>query len=76
MVDCPESLQGMKCNCTELTQVFLFEIQDMRVDYSQVYFDHVDNMEPAPEDVTILQQLIFTHFNISDRYITLGMFTT
>ena len=34
-----------------------------------MYFDHVDNMEPAPEDVTILQQLIFEHFNISDRYI-------
>jgi len=34
----------------------------------KVYFDHVDNMEPAPEDVTILQQLIFEHFNISDRF--------
>merc|ERR1711872_1216088 len=34
----------------------------------KVYFDHVDNMEPAPADVTTLQQLIFAHFNITDRF--------
>ena len=37
-------------------------------DLFQVYFDHVDNMEPAPADVNRLQELIFAHFNIQDRY--------
>jgi len=34
----------------------------------KVYFDHVDNMYTAPADIHILQELIFTHFDITDRF--------
>ena len=33
----------------------------------QVYFDHVDNLNNAPADINMVQELIFTHFNIEDR---------
>ena len=34
----------------------------------KVYFDHLDNMENAVADINTLQQVIFTHFNIRDRF--------
>jgi len=34
----------------------------------KVYFDHVDNLNNAPADINTVQELIFTHFNIQDRF--------
>jgi len=34
----------------------------------KVYFDHVDNLQSAPANVNKLQELIFSYFNISDRF--------
>ena len=33
----------------------------------KVYFDHVDNLNEAPADIHVVQELIFSHFNIKDR---------
>lgn len=33
----------------------------------KVYFDHVDNLNEAPADIHIVQELIFKHFDIKDR---------
>ena len=35
----------------------------------QVYFDHVDNLKSAPADINKVQELIFSHFDIEDRWI-------
>jgi len=34
----------------------------------KVYFDHVDNLNNAPADINTVQELIFSHFNIQDRF--------
>jgi len=34
----------------------------------KVYFDHVDNLSPAPASINKVQELIFSHFNIVDRF--------
>jgi len=34
----------------------------------KVYFDHVDNLSPAPASINKIQELIFEHFNIVDRF--------
>lgn len=34
----------------------------------KVYFDHMDNLVEAPHDVKLVEQLIFSHFDISDRF--------
>jgi len=34
----------------------------------KVYFDHVDNLNNAPADINVVQELIFSHFNIQDRF--------
>jgi len=34
----------------------------------KVYFDHVDNLSEAPADIHVVQELIFNHFNIKDRF--------
>ena len=36
--------------------------------YPQVYFDHVDNLNEAPADIHVVQELIFNHFDIKDRW--------
>lgn len=34
----------------------------------KVYFDHVDNLNTAPADTNKVQELIFSHFDIADRF--------
>jgi len=34
----------------------------------KVYFDHVDNLNEAPADIHVVQELIFNHFDIKDRF--------
>jgi len=34
----------------------------------KVYFDHVDNLKSAPADINKVQELIFSHFDIEDRF--------
>jgi len=34
----------------------------------KVYFDHIDNLNPAVADISVVQELIFSHFNITDRF--------
>lgn len=34
----------------------------------KVYFDHCDNLSPAPADISLIQEIIFSHFNITDRF--------
>jgi len=34
----------------------------------KVYFDHVDNLSSAPADINKIQELIFQHFDIPDRF--------
>merc|ERR1719282_2211582 len=34
----------------------------------KVYFDHVDNFNAAPHDIHLVQELIFQHFDLKDRF--------
>lgn len=34
----------------------------------KIYFDHLDNLEKSPHDIKLVEELIFAHFDIKDRF--------